>query len=222
MDLKPPTPRGPGPQAPLVDPTPPPVAEDPFKPDVPPAPVASSGKVKKSGGHKGLKVLLIVVLILGLFGAVGYGTFYWQHQHVDRLIAQRGELQKQIADQQAHMTEMEAENAKLTKEVAVTPTTDELVITATTDYCQAAVDPTTAKALVYTQGTSGTAKKKVLYSADKKFATVTAVCAPTANAKDPSKTYYLKYSGKDWVVLYAGTAADATATKLYNIPTKFE
>ncbi len=216
MDFKPVSnPPGPGPQAPLVTPTPP-VQEDPFKPDVPVTPTPPPAKAKK-GGHKFLKALLMIFVVLALAGAAGYGVFYWQHQHVDRLIAQRGELESQITDLQTQNAALKADNDKLTKDTTQ-PTADELVIKSTTAYCQAQVDPTTAKALVYTQGTSGTDKKKVLYSTDKNYASVTATCATTANAANASKTYYLKQADGNWVVLYGGTATDPAMVKLYNIP----
>lgn len=221
MDLKPTPPRGPAPQAPLVDPVPP-VTEDPFKPDVPPAPGPGPkvAKVKKS--HKGLKVFLIIVVLLALMGGGGYGIFYWQHQHVDRLIAQRGELNKEIADLNAHMAEMEAENAKLTKEVPVALTADELVIKTVTADCQANLDPTTKKALVYT---AGTGQKKVLYSSDKSFALTYGFCEKTTH--DPAQQkgvpgIYLKNVGGTWVILTTSMPLTAQETALYGIPTKFE
>jgi hypothetical protein len=220
MDLKPSS--RPGntlpPQAPLVEPQAP-VTEDPFKPDQEPS--VPSAKPPKQKSRRGGKVFLMLLSVIVLAGAVGYGVFYWQHQHVDRLISQRSNLNAQISDLQGQVTTLTTKNVELTKTTATAPSTDQLVITAVTDYCQAAVDPATSKALIYTQQTSGTAKKNVLYSTDKKYATVTAVCAPTANATTPSKVYYLKYSGKSWVVLYAATSPDATNTKLYAIPTEF-
>jgi cell division protein FtsL len=215
MDLKPPTPQGPPPQAPLVTPTPP-ITEDPFKPDAPTAPTSKPVKTKKS--RKGLKVFLLIVVALALMGAGGYGIFYWQHQHVDRLIAQRSELEQQIADQQAHMAEMEAENAKLTKEVPTTPTTDELVITAVTDYCQAGVNPANSKeALVYLPSPAG--NKKVLYTADKQFAQLTAACVTKSTTSlDGSTQYFVKHSGSSWVVVARGALGDAALIKLYNLP----
>ncbi len=218
MDLKPVSKPQAAPQAPMVTPTPAPQV-DPFKPDAPSPVKGGSGKSRKSRG--GLKVFMLILLVLVLLGGVGYGTFYWQHQHVDRLIAQRGELNKEIADLNAHMAEMEAENAKLTKEVPTTLTTDEQVIAAVKAYCEAGVDPTTAKSLVYIQGTMGPSKKKILYSTDKKYAEVNAGCAATATTADGGKNYILKYSDNTWVVIDSGTQANATTTKLYNIPVTF-
>lgn len=171
----------------------------------------------KKGGHKFLKALLLIVIVLALSGAAGYGVFYWQHQHVDRLIAERGDLESQITDLQTQNATLKADNEKIAK-ASTQPTADELVIKSTTAYCQAQVDPTSAKALVYTQGTSGTDKKTVLYSTNKNFAAVTATCATAANAAGASKTYYLKVVDGNWVVLYGGTAVDPAMVKLYNIP----
>lgn len=225
MDFKPasPPPSAPAPQAPLITPTPP-LQEDPFKPDTQPpvlpnAPVAKAPKAKKS--RKGLKVFFLIVLVLVLIGGVGYGTFYWQHQHVTSLISERGDLNGQIGDLQTQVATLNSENAKLTASAkpaataTAAPTNDEQVVTAVTAYCQSAVDPTTAKALVYSTD------KKPLYSSDKTYASLTATCAPTANAPNASKTYYLKHTGTSWVVLYGAQAVDPAMVKLYAIPTTF-
>ncbi|MEI7683169.1 MAG: hypothetical protein WCJ24_02625 [Candidatus Saccharibacteria bacterium] len=192
-------------------------ATDPFKPD---APISNTTVMKPKRSGKGKKFGLFL-LVIALIAATGYGVYYWQHQQVDKLA-------KQVQGLTAYVTELNTQidtlnaNAEKAKTAAVAatvaPTTDQQVITAVQDYCQAQVDPTTAKALVFVQPT---ATKKVLYSTDKKFTTVSAVCGTTAATKDPAKTYYAKLSDKTWIVMYAGTTADATATKLYNIPTTF-
>ena len=217
MDLKTASNRAAAPQAPLVEPVAPTPAADPFKADAP------APKAKRSAGGMLKKLLMFVVLLVLIGGAAG-GTYYWQHKKVMATRAQVQGLNKQVTDLQGQVTTLTADNKKMMDAAAAvkTPTTDELVITAVTNYCQAQVDPTSAKALVYIQGTSGADKKKVLYSTDKKFAEVNAGCAATATTADTGKNYILKYSGTSWVVIDSGTQASATATKLFNIPTDFK
>lgn len=200
-------------QAPLTEPTPPKPMEDPFKAD--PAPV-TSGKVKRGG--KGKKVLLFL-LILILLGGVGYGVYYWQHQQVDTLAKQNQGLTAEVAALKTEVVNLKEESAAEAE--VVVPTADELVMASAKVACEATIDPTSKKALVYTQGTSGADKKKVLYSADKTFATTSAVCATSATSTDPAKVFYLKKVGEAWVVLYSGTTADAAMTTKYGIPAVF-
>lgn len=217
MDLKP----APRPQPLPTQQMPATPQADPFRPDPPssqmPSPMPQTMKKKRRGGK--FKKFLLFVLILALLGGVGYGVYYWQHQQVDKLAKENAALSVQVAANQAKVNELEAE----AKKVAVVPTSDEQIIAATTAYCQAQIDPATKKALVYTQGTSGTDKKKVLYSADKNFAFVNAACTSATTDKEADfQGYYLKLVGTDWVVLYAGKTADATKTSLYAIPTDFK
>jgi hypothetical protein len=215
MDLKPPS------QPQMVNPTPetpPAPAVDPFKPD-PPAPAASV--MPKKRGGKGKK-LGLVLLVLALMAVTGYGVYYWQHQQVDKLAKQTQGLTAYVAVLNAKVDSLNAEKAKTTKAVVVTaPTTDEQVIGAVKAYCQAQVDPTTKKALVFTATLSQPSKKAILYSTDKNFASMTANCGATATTPDSNKVYYLKLSGASWVVLYGGTMANPDMVKLYNIPATF-
>ncbi len=222
MDLKPPTqPKYQLKETPPPGATPPePQMDDPFKVD-PPPPELTVPKPKKKRSGKAKKALL-VILVLALLGAAGYGIYYWQHQQVDKLAKENQALTAQLAAANKKASDAEAENAKLS-EAATPPTADTLVITAATADCQAEVDPATKKALVYTQGTQGTDKKKVLYSTDKTFAKVSATCAATANATEPATLYYAKLAGTTWTVIYADTAEpDADVTALYAIPTEFK
>lgn len=214
MDLKPTTrPVAPNtvvtPGAPAPSPVP---AEDPFKTDppiVPPTPV------KKKGG-KGKKFLMFLLVLL-LLGGVGYGVYYWQHQQVDKLAKENAALTARVIELQNQVNSMTEE------ETATEPTADELAIAATTAYCQAGLDPATQKAFVYTQGTSGAEKKKVVYATNNTFAMVNAACTATAaGAEGNYKNYYLKLSGDEWVVLTSGQTADAAAVKAYGIPAQTE
>lgn len=177
------------------------------------SPPAQVGKVKKGG--KGKKFVWFLVTLLLAAGAA-YGAYAYQQQQIDKKQAANAALTKQLAAANAENETLKADAEK----AADAPTTDEEVLAAVKAYCQAAVDPTTKKALVYT---APTGEKKVLYSvSDKNFATVTAVCGTTADSKDPAKTYYVKLSGETWTVLYGATTADATLTKTYAIPADFK
>lgn len=202
-------------QAPLTEPEAPKPMEDPFKPD--PVPV-SSGKIRRGG--KGKKFLLFLLFVL-LLGGVGYGVYYWQHQQVDSLAKQNQGLTAEVAALKTEVSNLKSEEAATEAEVETAPTADDLVMAEAKAYCEATIDPTSKKALVYTQGTSGTDKKKVLYSADKTFATTTAVCATSANTTDPAKVFYLKKVGETWVVLYSAATPDAAMTTKYGIPATF-
>ena len=115
MDLKP-TSRQTPPQAPLVEPTPPAPAEDPFKPDHLP----SSEEKTKQKHHRGksLKKFMLFVLVLALLGGTGYGTYYWQHQQVDKFAKQVQGLMHHNSEMDAEMTKLMDENAKLTADAA--------------------------------------------------------------------------------------------------------
>lgn len=212
MDLKPVTNRPASPPNAVISPTPA-GQPDPFQADPPIVPPTNTGSSKGSGG-KGKKIVAILLVLL-LIGAVGFGVYYWQQQNVDKLQKENAALSAELATSKAKVTELEKAQAKAGTE----PTTDELVITSVTSYCQSAVDPTTKKALVYTQGTAGADKKKVLYSSDKNFAYVNAACTTATTDKTTDfKGYYVKLSGNEWVVLYGAQEADATLTKTYAIP----
>lgn len=211
MDLKPVTPR-PQPQPTAVVNPVSPTENDPFKADPPIVPPVTTSKAGKGG--KG-KIILMVILVLLLVGGVGYGVYYWQQQQVSKLQGENTSLSAELTTTKAKVTELE----KAQEEAGTEPTTDELVIASVTSYCQAGVDPTSKKALVFTQGTAGAEKKKVLYSADKNFAYVNAACTTAATDKPADfKGYYVKLSGTEWVTLYGAQEADTTLTKTYAIP----
>lgn len=193
--------------------------EDPFKPDEQPAGPTVS---KKRGGKKGLKVFLLILLMLVLLGGTAYGVYYWQDQKVKDANARVTELNNEVQTLQGQVDELEAANKEAEQEVAADTAadTDTAVIAAAQASCQATLDPATSKALVFTIGTTGTAKKKVVYSTDKGFASLTATCGTVATP-GASQTYYLKNVNGSWVVVYRGATADAATIKLYGIPTAF-
>lgn len=176
---------------------------------------------KKSGGKKSLAVLLVLLLVVAAAG----GVYYWQSKktkeataQVQKLNAQITELNKQLADAKA------AESKSTTEADTKSTSTDDLVLAAAEAYCEAGVDPTTKKALVFTAGTTGTSQKKVVYSVDKVFARVNAGCSNSSEVTAESGSgslYTLKFVNNDWVVVYKGQMASEEATKLYDIPTTF-
>lgn len=226
MDLRPPsrptpstdiTPPPPAPSLPSADEAIPPPTLSPDDPSMGmgSAPVEppkhGSGNMKRGKGRTFLKILLVLLLI----GGVGYGVYYWQNQQVKEANQKAAAAQAQVVALQKENDDLKANSTE-----AAEVSTDDQVIAAATDQCQAAVDPTTKKALVFTISTQGAEKKKVLYSSDKKFAKVTGVCA--TSDKGETETYYIKYSGSTWQVIYVGTAApDKDVTDAYAIPTTF-
>jgi uncharacterized protein HemX len=121
MDLKP------APQPQMVDTTadtPVPPAADSFTPAAPTATVMT----KKPSGKA--KMPALALLVLALIGAAGYGAYYWQHKQVDALAKQNQGLTAYVAVLNTKVDGLTADNAKLTKAPVVTPTSDELVLTA--------------------------------------------------------------------------------------------
>lgn len=207
-------------QAPLVDPEQPTDSTsmpDPFKPDNPPL---TPGPRKKHHGGKGSKVVLLIVLILALIGATGYGVYYWQHKEVKKANARIQELNNEVTSLQDQVNSLEATDQALEKEVETeaTPSTDTLITDAVKAYCQTTIDPASKQAHVFTLVNSA-GNKQVLFSTDKTFATVNATCGTTA-APGATQTYYVKQSGGEWVVVHAGALTPAV-TNTFNIPTAF-
>ncbi len=206
-------------QAPLVNPDRPEAPEqmpDPFKPDNPPLSPAPPRKKQGGNGKKVLLILLVVVLV----AAAGGGVYFWQNKQVKDANNRNQELTNQVAQLQEQINKLESTDQTLEDEVAsaAAPSVDEQVIDAAKAYCQASVDPANKQAHVFTLVDSA-GGKKVLYSADKSFATVSATCGTTA-APGPTQTYYVKNIDNTWVVVHAGTVT-ANATATYNIPTAF-
>lgn len=182
-------------------------AEDPFKAD---PPVVPSTPVKKKRGGA-FKKLLVILLILVLIGGVGYGVYYWQQQQVDKLTKQNAALTAELATTKADAAKAESE------EEPVQLTADEQVIAVVKARCEASLDETTKKPLVYIQGT--TKDKKVTYSTDKTFAYVNSSCGMSAtDTSATARATYLKSVNGNWVFLYSGQSADATLNKLYGVP----
>lgn len=213
-------------QAPLVNPEEPDNTSgpadipDPFKPDGLPRRPTTYVSKKHRGGRG--KVVLLILLALVVLGGTTYGVYYWQHREVKKANARISELNNEVTQLQGQVDTLEADAQNLEKEVTAETAvnTDDAVVAAAQASCQATLDPATNQALVFTVGTIGTAKKKVVYSADKNFASLTATCG-TAAAPGASQTYYIKNVNGAWVVVYKGTTADAATIKLYGIPTAF-
>jgi outer membrane murein-binding lipoprotein Lpp len=172
-------------------------------------------KKHKSGAGK---VVLWVVLVVVLLAAVGGGVYYWQHQKVTSLQKQVNTLNAQVNAMQSKLSSAEA--AAATAAASKTNvSTDDLVIEAAQAACLTVDDPATAKPYGFTLGTIGTAKKKVVYSADKNYASLNATCGPAGN-QGANQTFYIEKAGNNtWVTTYYGTAApDAATVKKFTIP----
>lgn len=190
--------------------------DDPFKPDEEPR--RSDVVVSKKSGGAGKKVLL-VLLVLVLMGATGGAVYYWQNQQLKEANARIAELNNQVQGLQGQVDELEATNQETAE--ATSPTQDERVIVAAANACQKEFWPATGKTLAFAVEGSGEDKKKVLYSSDGNFATLTSVCG-TSEAPGDTQTFYLKKTDGIWAVVYKGVAApDAATIKLYGVPTAF-
>src|SRR5690606_12002251 len=113
--------------------------------------------------------------------ATGGGVYFWQEQRVNEANQRNQQLTNQVASLQEQVNKLEATEQGLEQEVAdeAAPPTDDQVVNAAKAYCQASVDPANRQAHVFTLVDSA-GGKRVLYSADKDFATVTATCGTAA------------------------------------------
>lgn len=175
------------------------------------------------------KKVLIAVLIALLLIAIAAGIYVWQHQKV------------KIRDLQGNVTSLSTKVDSLNKQITATATTDtskkdttspvqtapatvssdDQVIAVVKNYCNANVDPDTKKPLVVNIGKAGADQKKVLYSADKNFAYVNAICSKDGTTENSGSAYYLKKVNDTWVFLYRGQMANPDYTAQFNIPRDF-
>ncbi|GEM_PF-2989653 len=208
----------PQPQVSPLTPDPDP-AQTTAEPVTPPADLPTKPKFKL----KINKVVLLVLFALIVLAAAG-GVYHWQHSQVTQALANYKTVSDGNTTLRLQLTHLLAANqtAAPSPTVAAAPTTDELVLAAVKNYCNANVDPTTKKALVLKVGKAGTSQKQVLYSADKNFAYVNAICSKDGAAGGSSAAYYLKKANDSWVFLYRGQAASPEYTTLYNIPADFK
>lgn len=183
------------------------------------APVAAQVK-KKS---KAPVVILIVLLLLAL--AAGAGVYYWQHQKVQDLNSSVTSLNGQVSSLNSQLAAASSASKSNTATQTTTPTltTDEQVIAALTNYCNANVDATSKQPLVLTVGKAGTAQKQVLYSSDKLFAYVNAACTKSAAEATGSYTaFYLKKVNGSWVYLFRSQETPSAELKAqYNLPAEY-
>jgi flagellar basal body-associated protein FliL len=187
---------------------------------VAPAPVVQAPVVSPKRSKKGLLVTLLVILLLA---GVGGGVYYWQHQKVSDLEATVTRLNTEVAGLNGQLKTSKTTAAKdsSASSKAVVLSTDEQVLAAVKNYCNANVDPATKQALVLKVGTAGDSQKQVLYSADKNFAYVNAVCSKDGTTDGSGSAYYLKKVNDTWVFLYRGQMASPEYTTQYNIPADF-
>ncbi len=181
-----------------------------------------SAPVKRSS--KGLLIAALSVVLL--VAAVGAGVYYWQHQKVADLETSTKSLNTKVAalDKQlaaALSAQVTAGTDTSSGASPIVLSTDDQVITAVKNYCNANVDASTKKPLVLTVGTAGPAQKRVLYSSDKLFAYVNAVCSNDGTTEGSGAAYYLKKVNDTWVFLYRGQMASPDYTVQFNIPATF-
>lgn len=189
------------------------------QPIQPPAPSTSTEPPKHS--RKNLLVTLLFILLLAAFGV---GVYFWQHQKVNDLNAKVTSLNTKVTslDKQLASSSNKANAKETTNSMQSTSSsTDEQVITAVKNYCNANVDSTTKQSLVLTVGKAGPSQKQVLYSSDKNFAYVNAVCSKDGTTEGSGSAYYLKKVNNSWIFLYRGQMTDPEATVQFNIPNDF-
>jgi hypothetical protein len=168
--------------------------------------------------RKGKKIILafgIALLILAAFG----GLYYWQN-------SKNQDLQSQLNASKAEITKLQQSTTQPVSETPAaapkTPTNDEQILAAVKSYCNATVDPDTKQALVLKVGTAGASQKQVLYSSDKNFAYVNAVCSKDGTTDGSGSAYYLKKANDTWLVLYRGQMTSPEMTAQFNIPSDFK
>lgn len=182
------------------------------------APISQNSNLGQPQKSKKKKVALfsfLVALVLAAFG----GLYYWQNSINQDLQSQLDASKAEIIKIQQSSPEVVSEMPKNTPTEA--PTTDEQVLAAVKAYCNAAVDPATKQALVLKVGTAGENQRKVLYSSDKNFAYVNAVCSKDGTTEGSGSAYYLKKVNDTWIVLYRGQMTSPQMTTQFNIPSEF-
>lgn len=164
----------------------------------------------------------ILSLLVGALIAGG-GAYYWQQSKVTNLDATVSTLSNDITKLRQQLSQSEQANNNSSKDNSTTPTpsSDEQVIAAVKNYCNANVDPTTKQPLVLKVGTAGPSQKSVLYSADKYFAYVNAVCNKDGVTEGNSSAYYLKKVNNTWLFLYRGQESSPQYTAQFDIPSDF-
>lgn len=164
---------------------------------------------KDQNGFSTVEILVIIVVI-GLLGAVGFFVY-------DRQKSNSGDT----AAGNIVSTNSTQNRAETTDKAVATPTLDEQVLAALKAYCNANVDPTTRQPFVLTVGKSGKNQKQVLYSSDKKFASVNAVCSSDGTTDGSGSAYYFKNVNGSWVFLYNGQMENTKYKEQFDIPSDF-
>lgn len=165
-------------------------------------------------------MIAAILLALALIGVCVFGYFKWQAYR-----EQTGQLGARIAALESQVQALEAENAQLVQAAqkpAAATNDDELATAAAKLYCEAEVNPQTAKPKVFTLNTISTANKKVVYANNKTFAELNASCADVAGQTGESSVYVLKKINGSWVVVDKAQEVSAEAIKLYGIPATFQ
>lgn len=157
-----------------------------------------------------LAVILAVVVLVAI-GFVGWKV--WDNN-------KSSDSKKNTSTATTDSTKKSTTNTTSTDKSDVTPvaTSDEQVLAAVKAYCNAMVDPSTKKPMVLKIGTAGVSQKQVLYSSDKNFAYVNAVCSADGTTEGSGSAYYLKKMGGSWVFIYRGQMPSEEYTAKFNIP----
>lgn len=172
----------------------------------------NSQKLKKSG----IKKLTYIILNILLIGILGTSVYVWQQGKITNLNDKITELNKQVSS----LGETSTNNTddKATSEVT---SADQQVLAAVKAYCNANVDQTTKQPLMLTIGKAGPNQKQVLYSSDKLFAYVNAICNKDGSTEGSGSAYYLKKVNETWIFLYRGQESSPEYSAQFNIPSVF-
>lgn len=167
---------------------------------------------KNESGIAHIAAIVVVVVIMAV-GFVGWKV--WDNRSDSK------STRPSSNQSSSKVAEEETTNDNDSDDPAPAPTSDEQVIAAVKAYCNASVDPATKQPLVLTVGTAGASQKQVLYSADKNFAYVNAVCSKDGTTEGSGSAYYLKKVNDTWVFLYRGQMVSQEYTEQFDIPSEF-
>lgn len=133
-------------------------------------------------GQKGFSIVEVLVTITVIGIIVGVLAFVYN-------------AQKNNSDDTPTNTATSTTSTENTAQAtnATDQTLDQQVLAALKAYCNANVDPATKQPFILTVGKSGKNQKEVLYSSDKKFASVNAVCSTDGTTEGSGSAYYFKY-----------------------------
>lgn len=174
---------------------------------------AKSNQTPKESSSKKSIYIISAILLISILSA---SIYIWQQRKITNLNVKITDLNKQISGADKEST---TNTTSVTKSEVLS--TDEQVLAAVKAYCNANVDQTTKQPLVLTVGKAGPNQKQVLYSSDKLFAYVNAICNKDGSTEGSGSAYYLKKVNETWIFLYRGQESSPEYSAQFNIPSVF-